>query len=463
MHRKSLALYVSCLLLFQACHVTYYQKKTRFHALFASNRLTEADALLAQDKRVTRRKTRLLHYLNRGVVAHLMQQYEASNYFFEQAYLTQESLFIKPLHEVLALISNPMVTDYRGEDHEVLLLHYYKALNFLQLGKNEAALVECRRLNIKLNQLSDKYVHTNKYRRDAFIHTLMGLVYQANHAYNDAFIAYRNAIEIYQEDYTHLFGLDVPTQLKKDLIYTAYKTGLHDQVTQYQQQFKIAYDPASELDLGDVVFIWNNGLGPVKDEWSIDFVLACNVGGVVTFSNEALGLCFPFPAPDNQENAAITDLKCLRVAFPKYHERPLLYDKAILCTDEGRIYTFEILEDINAIAFQVLRQRMIRELGKSLLRIAIKKAAEHQIRKQHQLLGAVVGGFNFLTEKADTRNWQTIPHSIFYTRIKLPEGAHRVTFEASAQAATQCQTFHFESRSNLTLFQIIHTLEADAY
>lgn len=38
--------------------------------------------------------------------------------------------------------------------------------------------------------------------------------------------------------------------------------------------------------------------------------------------------------------------------------------------------------------------------------------------KAHPGLGLAVGIFNFVTENTNTRNWQTLPHSIYYTRIK---------------------------------------------
>ncbi len=461
MHRTCIGVILGLLLWSQACHVTYYQKDAQFHQLFLANKLEEADVQLNKNKRAKRRKNRLLFYLNRGVIAHLMQRYEKSNYFFEQAYIIYENSFTKPLDEALTLVISATTTDYKGEDHEIFLLHYYKILNFLQLEQYSEALVECRRLNIRLNQLGDKYKKTNKYRRDAFIHTLMGLVYQANHEYNDAFIAYRNAIEIYQEDYKRLFGLSAPEQLKKDLLYTAYKTGLHDQVDKYQQEFKLRYDPVKEPMLGDAVFLWNNGLGPVKDAWSIDFVLGHDVGGVATFSNEELGLFFSFPLPVRDDSTSIVDLELIRVAFPKYRERPLIYDQACILTPDGKQQTLEILEDVNSIASQVLRQRMVLELSKSLLKVALKKVAEHQIRKQSEALGILVKGINFVTEKADTRNWQTIPHSIYYTRIRLPEGMHQVAFRASSGKlpciAVHRQEFCLASRKDQTLFHIIHS------
>src|SRR3546814_7467610 len=46
----------------------------------------------------------------------------------------------------------------------------------------EEALAECRRVNIRLQQLSDKYHSERKYQRDAFIHNLMGIIYQIGRA-----------------------------------------------------------------------------------------------------------------------------------------------------------------------------------------------------------------------------------------------------------------------------------------
>jgi uncharacterized protein len=432
-----------------------------------SQKIAEADDLLSKDKRAERKKTRLLYFLNRGITNHLMGDYEASNQFFEQAYITHEDYLTKPVDEVLAFLINPTVTDYRGEDHEALLIHYYKALNFLQLGKYSEALVECRRLNIKLNNLSDKYTAGNNYRRNAFIHTLMGLVYQANQDYNNAFIAYRNAVEIYQEDYRRLFGLEVPLQLQKDLIYTAYKTGFHEQAKHYKKLFQLDYDPSLEPETGEVVVFWNNGLGPIKSEWNIDFLILKGHGGIVNFVNEDLGLFFPFPlGSDEDTKQGLSNLHLLRVAFPKYVERPLLYDQAAVYVNGG-IYRLEVVEDINAIAFQTLHQRMLLEFSKSLLRVALKKLAEYQVRKQNEVLGTILGVINFATEGADTRNWQSIPHHIYYTRIKLPSGSHQLSFYAYSShnpPIKEQQALEVSINSQETKFLSITTLAyADNY
>lgn len=456
---KSYLKFILLLALLQSC-IAYHAKQIKFQRLFLASKWEEADAILAKDKKAEKSKNRLLYYFDRGLVAHLRGRYQESNHFFEQAYLTHENFLTRPIDEVLVFLINPTVTEYKGEAHEVLLLHYYKALNFLQLGQYEAALVECRRLSIKLNQLSDKYGGSKDYRRDAFIHTFMGLVYQANHDYNNAFIAYRNAVEIYQEDYQHLFGLQIPAQLKKDLIYTAYKVGFYEQVAHYKQLFKLSYNPEKEPGSSDVVFLWNNGLGPVKDEWSIKFTLIRR-GGVIFFENKDQGLVFPFPLPaDRKEGAGLSTLKFVRVAFPVYKNRPLLYDHAIVTTDQSSQQPLELLEDVNAISFCILKQRMVSELSKVLLRIALKQAAAHQVQKANPLLGVMLSGVNFLTEKADTRNWQTLPHSIYYTRVRLPEGNHSIGFSASSRRypwARKHQELDICLQKGKTAFQIVNT------
>ncbi len=87
-------------------------------------------------------------------------------------------------------------------------LNYYKALNYINLGRYDEALVECRRINIKLNQLNDKYKDKkNKYSGDAFAHLLMGIIYDASKDYNNAFIAYRNALEVYETPTSNILTL----------------------------------------------------------------------------------------------------------------------------------------------------------------------------------------------------------------------------------------------------------------
>ena len=68
-------------------------------------------------------------------------------------------------------------------------------------------------------------------------------------------------------------------------------------------------------------------------------------------------------------------------------------------------------------------------MGTSLLRLGLKKAAELKLAQENAALGAAATITNAITEKADTRNWQTLPHSIYYTRVPLNAGNNNLVLK----------------------------------
>jgi hypothetical protein len=106
---------------------------------------------------------------------------------------------------------------------------------------------------------------------------------------------------------------------------------------------------------------------------------------------------------------------------------------------------------------------MFEEFGKGLLRAALKKAAEHSARKEDDRLGAVIGIVNAITEKADTRNWQTLPHSIYYARVPLKEGMNDVKFILhSRDQKDSAYNFSYQAAKGQTLFHTFSSLESTA-
>jgi hypothetical protein len=436
---------------------TYYQKHYDFNAEFEKGDLPRALEVLQEKESLASSKSRFLYFVNNGILLSLMGKYEASNDYFEKAFLFGEDYRINYFNEAAGYLTNPNMTVYRGEDHEHLMLLYFKAINYLKMQKPEEALVECRRLNIRLNQLSDKYVSDTRYRRDAFINNLMGIIYQSTGDYNNAFIAYRNALEIYEQDYHTLFSMQVPEQLKIDLLNTAWWTGFTDDFNRYREQFHMEdYKPVKPE--AELVFFWHNGLSPVKTEWSINFVIDHRSENMVVFTNKALGISFPFEVDEKKEKSDLGRLEFFRVAFPKYADRPEYYQRGTLKTDSIAM-GLELSEDVSKIAFHSLRERMVMEFSKGLLRAALKKATELSIKKEDEGLAALIGVVNALTEKADTRNWQTLPHSIYYARLPLKEGRNVVTFSIASGSDSADYSFSYEARKGQTLFHTFSSLE----
>jgi uncharacterized protein len=209
-------------------------------------------------------------------------------------------------------------------------------------------------------------------------------------------------------------------------------------------------------DGGELVLFWENGSAPVKVQEDLFFAAVKGAGGAVFFS-DGTGRYNNIPFMGRYDsNTDITDLRSLRVAIPRYEAQPLSYTSATLRSDKNA-YVMEQADDINALAFSTLRERMVRELATTLTRLAVKKLAEAAVRggkssddnnkteeqkkkakKEENTREALALGLqliNFATEKADTRNWQSLPHSIYYVRIPLSPGVNNLTVELTGNRA----------------------------
>ncbi|MBL7872619.1 MAG: hypothetical protein JNM78_13465 [Cyclobacteriaceae bacterium] len=439
---------------------TYYQSNTAFNKNFEQGNLNDALATLQASSTESGGKQEFLFYVNNGLVLSMLGRYAESNEYFEKAFIFGEDYRKNYFYEVTSYLTNPSVTTYKGEDHEHLMLLYYKALNFLKLGKTQEALVECRRLNIRLQQLSDRYTDEHKFQRDAFIHTLMGIIYESDKDFNNAFIAYRNAVEIYEEDYQQLFQITMPDQLKSDLLRTAWLSGFHDEFELFKEKFGMPDYRFEPTEGGELVLFWHNGLSPIKAEWGINFVVDRR-DNFVYFSNQQLGISFPFSLDgyDERDKHGLSRLEIFRIALPRYLERPTHYTGATVSW-QGNTSDLQLLEDVNKIAFKSLQQRMTLELSKALIRVALKKATEYQVKQEDKTLGSVLGMINAITEKADTRNWQTLPHSIYYARIPLAAGQNKITLQLTGGGDSHKNEFLYEAKKGQILFHTFSSLES---
>lgn len=397
---------------------------------FEQKNYEQAESILANKKWEKKKRNILLYYLNKGTVLHMLGKYKESNEYFQKA-----DFYLEDHHKnygltALSLLSSPAIEPYAGENYEKILLHYYSTLNYLQLNEPDEALVECKRMLIMMQNITTYYKNNNKYNRDAFTHLLLGIVYDAKNDPEDAFIAYRNAYEIYRDDYKKLLGTDIPMQLKKDLLRTAYLNGSYSELELFEKEFGFTYDRKQTIS-GSLVCFWNKGLCPVKEQRSIHFVITNMGNGYVLFTNLELGLTLPFYIGDDQNKIDnLVKMKIIRVSIPKFVSRPPDYQTAFIKTGNEE-YPLEIAEDIDAIAHRSLDDRMAKELGETLLRFALKRLSEMEANKNNNKdLSVALNIVNTLTEQADTRNWQMLPYSINYTRVNLKEGKNNLTFHS---------------------------------
>jgi len=98
-------------------------------------------------------------------------------------------------------------------------------------------------------------------------------------------------------------------------------------------------------------------------------------------------------------------------------------------------------------------------MGGALLRLATKQALEATARKENQKAGTALSIVNALTEKADTRNWQSLPHTISYARIPLSSGNNKLSLEVRMNNnRTVATDVSLQATKGRTYFHAFHTL-----
>jgi hypothetical protein len=459
--------YVACLLfvlLLAAC-ATYYQKNESLMQAVYANDFAGAGKLLSDDAKWEKQKrNQLLFYLNKGTVLFMDSQYEASNVYFRKAdYLVED--FNKNVGDfAVTILVNAKYTNYGGENFEQILIHYYTTLNYLAQNRTEEALVEGKRMLAKMQRITDAYKSENKYKRDAFAHNLVGMIYDIRGEYNDAFIAYRNAYQIYEEEYTKNFDMKVPLQLKKDLIRTANKVGFYEEQAAYEKQFNLKAEPIQDAS-AEVLFFWNNGLGPVKEQNAFNILISPAGNGSVNLVNPELGISMNWPVSDKNERQDMLDMNFIRLALPKYVSRVPVFNRAHLEINQVR-YPLQMAENVNAIAYKSLQDRMGKELAIGLGRVIAKQLAVHQLKKNKDQQGFAAAAmiYGAVSEQADTRNWQLLPYAIHYARVKVNPGKQQIKFTANSSGSEKReQLFNLDLRPNQTKVVITQTLDFSGY
>jgi hypothetical protein len=366
-------------------------------------------ALTNIEKEAESKTDRVLYLLNKGMVLRMKRDFTASNVAFEAAKAEMDRLYAASVSEnALSVMVNDSTVSYSGDNYERVLLHLYMALNYLELGDLDSARVEALQVDAKLREFAEK-IPDSKYAEDAFTLYLTGLIYEDESEFSDAMISYRSAYNVYKK-YQTRYGISMPTVLKTDLMRMAKQQGLSDEYAKYKAEF--GFEPVNNKGKpaeGELVFVLNNGLAPIKREKAIN-----------SFDSSTASM--------------------VRIALPSYESRSSNVIGARISVN-GRQATTELMEDIDAIAKKNLDEHMPAIIARSVARVVIKAAASKKARdaalnnkNNDNAVAGMLGALAFqvaavATERADTRSWLTLPSSIQLARLSLPAGSYNVKVE----------------------------------
>ncbi len=345
------------------------------------------------------KKNEVLYYLDLGQVQLDSGQDKAAIPSFATAERRMDELYTKSIHkEAGTLLLNDNTVDYAGERFERALANVDGALAYLLSGDRDGAMVEVRRLVRLLQEYSDVYRHTG-YSDDAFGEYISGLLYADEGRPDDARICFDKAEKLIggRNDRS---GPDAP------LI------------------------GAGE---GEIVFIHANGLAPRKVSRTFQVAWGDAMLAVQTTrdSEAQAGQARDAIAAGFAGNA-------ITVAFPAFVQPHYRIVASELDLDGGRTASSRLVEDVSAIAFRDLSERLALIRTRAIARAAIKFVLAHAFtnavankfgRGSPEALLAGIGS-NALaagTEVADTRSWTTLPSQYRVARAALPAGTHDVT------------------------------------
>jgi hypothetical protein len=366
-------------------------------------------------------KASVLFKLDMGLLYHYAGQSDSSTRWLTAAETQIEDLYTKSISlAAVSMLLNDNVLPYDGEDFEKVLVNVFLALNYAEQGEEDEALVEARKVDLKLREFSRAYEGKNRYREDAFIRYVMGVLYESRGEINDAFISYRNAYDTYKT-YAKEYGTAAPSFLLDDLVRTATLMSFTEEAATYRQLGGKAYTRTSPA--GSLLVLVYAGKGPIKQEIRPEVSIPDEKGVLHTF----------------------------QVALPKFAPRfPPGRRYAVMVRKEGDtsrvsaspvVATTEVVENVTAIAGKTLDDRMamvyLKSGGRALLKFLASEKAKAEITKDSDnkvgnfLKSLAVDLAVGATEHADLRAWRTLPAEFQITRIPLPPGEYVVRVTAT--------------------------------
>ena len=332
------------------------------------------------------------------------------------------------IENVAAVMSNDNAKRYDIPLYEQSMLNSYQALNYLAQQDLSSALVEIRRANLVQQQalkdhassihqiqeditkqglgvvdLTGQYPSMNEAIgrvkngfQNAYTFYLSAVLYEAAGQYNDAYIDYKKALEIYPDNryvQQEVWRLAVTLNMTDDI--NLFKSNLSQDITNVKRK----------KDQGQVVIIVENGIVAAKREVSVNLPI----------------------------HTSHNDMRFYSVAIPSYQNHLNVYSPLVI-NYQGTSYQAEEIVRIQSLAAKQLKEQLPAIMIRQVARLIAKEKIREQLARKGGDIGNIFASiYNMATEKADTRSWSTLPDSIHILKMDLPTGEHQLSLSINGQ------------------------------
>jgi len=405
--------------------MTMNQQYREMDDLLVQRDFARAESIISEAKEdgLYEEKDRVLYYLDIGMLNYYNGAYSESIENLTSAEYGIEELYTKSVGKAIASgLLNDNALDYFGEDYEDIYLNIFKALSFLHLGNYDGAMVELRRINIKLSMLEDKYRQIlEEYNSSEEAESRLEPLESRFH--NDVLARYLSLLLFREErDYD---GARIDSEK------------IDDAFTQQTQLYRFEKPPLPLLEYEDnalVNFIAFTGRSPAKLAHTI-YIDSGNSMVFLTYQGES----------DDYVNRLIgfntIFMPGVRPGFHFKFELPYLSLRgsdvtsiAVLVdgVEAGQLYLTENMESIAEETFKlkqpwIVGKTVTRTVTKGVVKELGKEVANDQLGFWGGLLVGLAADVAVdATENADTRLSQFFPAHAYTGEIGVTPGPHDI-------------------------------------
>ncbi len=317
----------------------------------------------------------LVYLLEYGTALQICKDYKTSNQVFLRADKLSDDLDYHSATRVVgAALLNEEMIQYKGDTFEKLFINAEAALNYLQMGEFDDALVEVRRINDKFQKMNSD--DKKKFELNSFTQYISGLIWESDHKYDDACISYKTAYKI-DPSYRGV-ALDMLRGCWLARRNQEFDLMVKDIGPSEEELSNIKQKNSNEL-----VFIFLQGWGPQKA-----------------------------PRPD---------ARIYPYLVPVYSTTQTLQVEV-----DGKKYVSQPVYSVEKAAIETLNADYASLVARRVGSFVAKQVVADQIRQKDRALGDIANLIMLASEKADLRQWSMLPQTVQVIRIVPTSGAGKI-------------------------------------
>ncbi len=385
-----------------ACAAPSLRYKSEVNRLLSQGQFKAAgERVAAKSHSVYAKQDRALADLDQATLLHDAGLPQESDRLFARAQERIQELYTTSISKSAGrLLVNDLTLPYEVAAYERAYTYFYRAMNFLDRNNVTDAAVEARKAAAFLDGLrGGKH---QGYNDDPFVQYFASLIFESVGQRSDARICRENALNAYQ----NLGGL----------------------LQVSSPEFSV---PANAGELGEVILLHYNGLLPLKKTETLQFSWN-RIWAVLATAQETRR-----DLPPEVENALRAGWMghAVTLAFPALEPQPYTIVSSFARAG-GQMYRMQKMADLSAAAKADLEERLPGIWFRAAARAVAKQVAAEQARQaahsaaKDETTGDLVHLFVTMLgaalEKADTRQWFTLPAQVFMARLFLPPGTQNI-------------------------------------